>query len=89
MTLVSAPGTLAVGYGGRPVLEGLTFAVEPGERVGVLGPNGGGKSTLVRALLGELDAARGPARAGRALQRRAADRALAARLPGHGARRRR
>ena len=36
------------------MLEGLTFSVEPGERVGVLGPNGGGKSTLVRALLGEL-----------------------------------
>jgi ABC-type Mn2+/Zn2+ transport system ATPase subunit len=53
MTLVVARD-LAVGYGGRPVLEGLTFSVEPGQRVGVLGPNGGGKSTLVRALLGEL-----------------------------------
>src|SRR4051812_29227783 len=53
MTLVTAQGA-SVGYGGRPVLEGLTFSVEPGERVGVLGPNGGGKSTLVRALLGEL-----------------------------------
>jgi ABC-type Mn2+/Zn2+ transport system ATPase subunit len=53
MTLVAAQD-VAVGYGGRPVLEGLTFSVEPGERVGVLGPNGGGKSTLVRALLGEL-----------------------------------
>ncbi len=53
MRLVAAEG-LAVGYGGRPVLEGLEFSVEPGQRLGVLGPNGGGKSTLLRALLGEL-----------------------------------
>ncbi len=46
---------LAVGYGGRPVLHGLDFAVVPGERVGVLGPNGGGKSTLFRAVLGQLE----------------------------------
>jgi ABC-type Mn2+/Zn2+ transport system ATPase subunit len=53
MTLVAAQD-LAVGYDGRPVLEGVTFGVERGERLGVLGPNGGGKSTLLRALLGEL-----------------------------------
>jgi ABC-type Mn2+/Zn2+ transport system ATPase subunit len=45
---------LSAGYAGRPVLEGVSFAVEPGERVGVLGPNGGGKTTLFRVLLGEL-----------------------------------
>jgi ABC-type Mn2+/Zn2+ transport system ATPase subunit len=53
MTLLSAH-EVAVGYGGRAVLEGVTFDVEPGQRIGVLGPNGGGKSTLLRALLGEL-----------------------------------
>ena len=53
MTLVAAEN-LAVGYGGPPVLEGVTFSIDPGQRLGVLGPNGGGKSTLVRALLGEL-----------------------------------
>jgi ABC-type Mn2+/Zn2+ transport system ATPase subunit len=53
MTLVSAQG-LALGYGGRAVVDGLTFSVEPGQRLGILGPNGGGKSTLLRALLGEL-----------------------------------
>ena len=53
MTLVSA-ADLAVGYGGRVVLDGVTFTVDPGQRLGVLGPNGGGKSTLLRALLGEL-----------------------------------
>jgi ABC-type Mn2+/Zn2+ transport system ATPase subunit len=50
---------LAVGYGGPPVLEGVAISVRRGERVGVLGPNGGGKTTLFRALLGELRPAAG------------------------------
>jgi ABC-type Mn2+/Zn2+ transport system ATPase subunit len=45
---------LSAGYGGPPVLRDVTFRVEPGARVGVLGPNGGGKTTLFRVLLGEL-----------------------------------
>jgi ABC-type Mn2+/Zn2+ transport system ATPase subunit len=46
---------LAVGYNGSPALRDVTFAVAGGQRVGVLGPNGGGKTTLFRALLGELE----------------------------------
>ncbi len=45
---------LSAGYGGPPVLEGVEFAVHAGQRIGVLGPNGGGKSTLFRVLTGEL-----------------------------------
>jgi ABC-type Mn2+/Zn2+ transport system ATPase subunit len=45
---------LSAGYGGAPVIRDVTFEIEAGERVGVLGPNGGGKSTLFRVLLGEL-----------------------------------
>jgi ABC-type Mn2+/Zn2+ transport system ATPase subunit len=45
---------LAAGYGSEPVLDGLSFELEPGERIGVLGPNGGGKTTLFKALLGIL-----------------------------------
>jgi ABC-type Mn2+/Zn2+ transport system ATPase subunit len=45
---------LAVGYGAAPVLSEVSFALAPGERIGVLGPNGGGKTTLFRALLCEL-----------------------------------
>ena len=45
---------LAVGYGGPAVLTDVSFDVRPGDRVAVLGPNGGGKTTLFRALLGEL-----------------------------------
>jgi manganese/iron transport system ATP-binding protein/manganese/zinc/iron transport system ATP- binding protein len=39
---------------GRPALTGVDFAVRAGETVAVLGPNAGGKTTLFRALLGEL-----------------------------------
>ena len=50
---------LAAGYGGSPVIDGVTFALDRGQRIGVLGPNGGGKSTLFRVLLGELPPLRG------------------------------
>lgn len=48
--------TLAATYPGSavPAITGLTFAVGRGQRVSVLGPNGGGKSTLFRVLTGEL-----------------------------------
>jgi ABC-type Mn2+/Zn2+ transport system ATPase subunit len=45
---------LSVGYGGEPVLRGLDFALPAGRTLCVLGPNGGGKTTLFRALTGEL-----------------------------------
>ena len=45
---------LAVGYGPAPVVTDVSFAVHAGERIAVLGPNGGGMTTLFRALLGEL-----------------------------------
>ena len=40
---------------GKNVLDGVTFTVETGERVGLLGRNGAGKSTLFRILTGELE----------------------------------
>jgi ABC-type Mn2+/Zn2+ transport system ATPase subunit len=46
---------LAVGYDGAPALQEVEFTAHAGERIGVLGPNGGGKTTLFRALLGELE----------------------------------
>ena len=50
---------LAAGYGGEPVLEHVTFAARAGQSVCVLGPNGGGKTTLFRVLLGQLEATTG------------------------------
>ncbi len=51
---------LAGGYApGSEVLSGVDFALEPGTIAAVLGPNGGGKTTLFRAVLGELPVRRG------------------------------
>jgi ABC-type Mn2+/Zn2+ transport system ATPase subunit len=50
---------LAAAYNGARVLEEVSFAAAPGQSVCVLGPNGGGKTTLFRVLLGELEPAAG------------------------------
>jgi len=44
--------SFSYGAGASPALEDVTLRVEPGERLGVLGPNGGGKTTLLRILMG-------------------------------------
>jgi ABC-type Mn2+/Zn2+ transport system ATPase subunit len=51
---------LAGGYSpAAEVLSGVSFALERGTIAAVLGPNGGGKTTLFRALLGDLPVRRG------------------------------
>ena len=47
-------------FGGTPVLKDISLKVQPGEVVAVIGPSGGGKSTLLRCmtLLETLDAGR-------------------------------
>jgi ABC-type Mn2+/Zn2+ transport system ATPase subunit len=52
--LVETSG-LAAGYDGPAAIEGVGFAAAGGEAVAVLGPNGGGKTTLFRVLVGELE----------------------------------
>ena len=37
---------------GKPVLTDVSFSVEPGESVGLIGANGAGKSTILKLILG-------------------------------------
>jgi branched-chain amino acid transport system ATP-binding protein len=50
---------LRTGYGRIPILNGIGFAVEEREFIGILGHNGMGKTTLLRALMGFLPATSG------------------------------
>ncbi len=43
---------LTFGYDGTPLLDRLSITVEPGEILGIIGPNGGGKTTLLRLIAG-------------------------------------
>jgi ABC-type Mn2+/Zn2+ transport system ATPase subunit len=54
MTPLVEAHQLSAAYDGRAALRDVTFTASGGESVAVLGPNGGGKTTLFRALLGEL-----------------------------------
>ncbi len=45
---------LGFSYGDQPVLEDVCIRVEPGDFVGLIGPNGGGKTTLLKLILGLL-----------------------------------
>jgi len=54
MTAAVRADGLTAGYGGRAVLRDVSFELERGRTLCVLGPNGGGKTTLFRALTREL-----------------------------------
>src|SRR6185369_14789996 len=41
------------GYGEKKLIKGATFGMKRGDRVGVIGPNGCGKTTLIRMIMGE------------------------------------
>lgn len=56
---VLALDDLAVEVGGQTLVDGLTLSLVRGERIGIVGPNGCGKTSLLRAILGELPPARG------------------------------
>ncbi len=53
MTVLLSARDLTRTVGARPLFEGLTFDVQDDERVGLIGPNGCGKSTLMRILAGQ------------------------------------
>lgn len=46
---------LSFSYGDQPVLDAINLAVPAGTTLGLIGPNGGGKTTLVKVILGLLE----------------------------------
>lgn len=62
--------SLHAGYGTREVIRDVSLSLNPGEAMALVGPNAAGKSTLVRALTGQLSPTRGEVRLdGRSLSR--------------------
>jgi len=57
--LVIRAKDLGHSFGGRTLFENFSIEVARGDRVGIVGPNGCGKTTLIRILLGELEPAQG------------------------------
>ena len=58
----------AAGYGGAPVLAGISLSIPSGARLGLLGRNGAGKSTLVKLIAGALAPAAGERIEGKGLR---------------------
>jgi branched-chain amino acid transport system ATP-binding protein len=54
--------SIELAYGAIPVVHGLTFEVNEGEVVAIVGSNGAGKSTILKAIAGALPAKRGSVR---------------------------
>ena len=58
MPLVSV-SDLAVHYGADIIFSGVNLDINERARIGIVGPNGGGKTSLLRVLVGEQDANEG------------------------------
>ena len=62
--MVVAADGLAVAFGEKRLFSEVTLVLARGQRVGIIGPNGCGKSTLVRCLLGQIEPTAGRSRIG-------------------------
>ncbi len=59
---------ISFGYGGAPIVRDFTTTVWRGDKIGIIGPNGGGKTTLLKLLLGRLEPQSGTVKLGTNLQ---------------------
>jgi ATP-binding cassette subfamily F protein uup len=66
--LVAELNGVAKSFGARPIVSDLSLRLVRGDRVGLLGPNGIGKSTLIRLILGEIQPDFGSVRLGTNVQ---------------------
>lgn len=46
---------LKIGYGDKTILQNANMTISSGDFIGIIGPNGGGKTTFIRALLGQIE----------------------------------
>src|SRR5450631_2738708 len=55
---------VAMAFGAAPIIQGFSARIMRGDRIGIIGPNGCGKSTLIKLLMGELEPTAGTIRRG-------------------------
>ena len=66
--LVVRAENVSYSYAGKPLIQSFSTEISRGDRVGIVGPNGCGKTTLLKILLGELAPQTGTVRLGTNLQ---------------------